>query len=808
MPLDITTDYAALVTRDGLLKLTEPEIDYLQSYLARHDRGGYYLALYNMTGNTQAITQAQIATFSEGLGGTAFFANFMLQNYFVPSIYPGVYHLSQAVAARSLAAIEAKFDLDKNNGTNLNTGYINTTETFDSARFAWRDNGVEPQFPGNLLDTVAAGGDFVAAKLAWFSQMGVSDPAPSESVTMQRVVNVINSLMNSGTLSSSAFTTLATSDGTLAALIGTLGGPILGKRIADYESRPDLYTIQALPDATYKVAISKVSNKVVGVFNNQLFPTSWDEFLNRLVTNWASIVASIVLRAPGLVTSAVTAFLNSYLSDFHRTLTQGTPNFDGDVSPQILLPNLDGTVAPYPNTNTHSLPTNDTRWGTGGWFPILWADTLNPGEGDDRVFGGDGDDELYGVGGNDVIYGQSHNDRLYGNAGNDVLRGGHGNDRLYGGEGNDLLDGDDSGSVANGADELYGEGGNDVLAGGRGDDVLDGGDGHDQVFGGAGNDPLVAGGAGNDHVEGNDGADLVDGGSGHDVLLGGSGIDELVGGSDDDLLLGGADDDHRLEGGAGRDWLDGGAGFDNYHLSTTDTAVDTIADSESTGRLFVDGVMIGGFTCIQPNLYESTGGLYRIAILGDGSTTSTATLYRKSDGRTLANIIGIQGSTVLGYTLPPPPNVGSPTWTFGSRTQDDTIHGTVVQGSTTLTPGFGQIRGWDGHDWIVGGTYSRMEIVGDTGNDVLYDQVLATNDAGQNTLLFGGAGSDFLYGTGASMTLSGGTGNDFISSARYNSAPIFTVMARGTNGELTELLDQAAPTVVTALGERLSLNRH
>ena len=325
-----------------------------------------------------------------------------------------------------------------------------------------------------------------------------------------------------------------------------------------------------------------------------------------------------------------------------------------------------------------------------------------------------------------------------------------------------------------------------------------------RMYGGAGNDTLT-GGNRSDYLEGGRGTDVINGGSGADILLGNQGIDELIGGSGNDWLLGGADADLRLEGGSDRDYLEGGAGFDNYYLSTSDTAVDTIFDSNNDGRLFVDGTMIGGFTCIQPNLYESTGGLHRMVVLGDGSTTSTATLYRKSDGRTLANIIGIQGPTMLGYTLPPPPNVGSPIWTFGPRPQDDTIRGTVVQGSTTLTPGFGQIRGWDGHDWIVGGTYSRMEIVGDTGNDVLYDPVLATNDAGQNTLLFGGAGSDFLYGTGASMTLSGGTGNDFISSARYNSAPIFIVLARGTNGELVELVDQAVATVVTGLGERLSL---
>jgi pimeloyl-ACP methyl ester carboxylesterase len=93
----------------------------------------------------------------------------------------------------------------------------------------------------------------------------------------------------------------------------------------------------------------------------------------------------------------------------------------------------------------------------------------------------------------------------------------------------------------------------------------------DHLYGGRGND-ILNGFRGDDYLEGGDGADRLDGGTERDLLLGGAGIDELIGGDGDDWLLGGADSDLRLEGGRGRDRLEGGAGFDNYYLSTSDTA--------------------------------------------------------------------------------------------------------------------------------------------------------------------------------------------------------------------------------------------
>lgn len=51
---------SSLVTTSGNIKITKAELDYLWSFLVRGDRGGYYVALYNMAGNYQALEQVQV----------------------------------------------------------------------------------------------------------------------------------------------------------------------------------------------------------------------------------------------------------------------------------------------------------------------------------------------------------------------------------------------------------------------------------------------------------------------------------------------------------------------------------------------------------------------------------------------------------------------------------------------------------------------------------------------------------------------------------------------------------------------------
>ena len=77
-----------------------------------------------------------------------------------------------------------------------------------------------------------------------------------------------------------------------------------------------------------------------------------------------------------------------------------------------------------------------------GVVTITLTDTLNLGDGDDRVTApSDSAVVINGGGGNDTLSGGNGNDSLNGGTGNDMLGGGGGDDRLTGGTGDDVLTG-------------------------------------------------------------------------------------------------------------------------------------------------------------------------------------------------------------------------------------------------------------------------------------------------------------------------------------------------------------------------------
>lgn len=478
-------------TNAGLLKITDQEIRYLESYLQRGDRGGYYMALYNMTGSEEALLQAQISTFSEGAGGTAYLANALMQQYLIPAgEYPGIYFMSQAVAEKSLEGIKNKLKL--NEDSNIYTGYLSDDEIFDTAAKAWKESWLEADpvngkdisqyFPGNLL----AAGQGAATTLEQILNDLSLPVLPSEDAVLQNAGRILAELYRDGALTSQRFLEKLTSGGALAAFLATMfgGGQLLGKRLSDYEEKPLEYEIHTLPDSSYKVAIKKSNNTVVGVFENSLIPNSLGEILNTLASNALSMGALLVGGLPlGLTTAVITTFVNEVLlDDLHRMLSESEAGFNGDVNPLIKNAYPIGTGG---SQVTNSATTgNDTRWGTGGLLSVLYADTLYGGAGNDTLFGGDGNDELHGNEGSDIVYGQTGDDTLYGEDGVDTIRGGAGADTLYGGKGDDTLDGDDiNPETIGGADTLDGGVGNDLLVGGNGNDTYKfrAGDGQDTV---------------------------------------------------------------------------------------------------------------------------------------------------------------------------------------------------------------------------------------------------------------------------------------------------------------------------------------
>lgn len=57
-------------------RITQAHFNELSAVLAAGDRGGFYLKLYELTGNKQALIQAAITTYSGVWGGMAVTANY------------------------------------------------------------------------------------------------------------------------------------------------------------------------------------------------------------------------------------------------------------------------------------------------------------------------------------------------------------------------------------------------------------------------------------------------------------------------------------------------------------------------------------------------------------------------------------------------------------------------------------------------------------------------------------------------------------------------------------------------------------
>lgn len=186
----------------------------------------------------------------------------------------------------------------------------------------------------------------------------------------------------------------------------------------------------------------------------------------------------------------------------------------------------------------------------------LLSDVIFGLDGDDSINTGDGLDRVEGGRGDDTIFGGGHDDHLNGGTGGDTIVGETGDDRIIGGGGNDDLRGE------SGDDVLEGNGGNDIFNGGGGDDLVVGDAGDDQLHGSFGDD-LLEGGLGVDYLGGDAGNDSLLGGADVDILDGGTGTDVLMGEAGDDELHGAAGDDV-LDGGTGEDLLLGGLGIDRF----------------------------------------------------------------------------------------------------------------------------------------------------------------------------------------------------------------------------------------------------
>ncbi|MCW2606376.1 MAG: toxins and related Ca2+-binding protein-like protein, partial [Frankiales bacterium] len=450
--------------------------------------------------------------------------------------------------------------------------------------------------------------------------------------------------------------------------------------------------------------------------------------------------------------------------------------------------------------------------------------TVDPGTGDDTVFGSD----LI-----DVVTGSSRTtDSLVavGGKGEDVLAGGFGTDALYGGPGRDWVVAEPAaltnstgvpgelGTVARGYTKTPLPTGTapstKTLVGGDDADRIIGGDGASNVFGDryeaaacgspvlsplssapvepAGGSPgrdLVTGGAGVDRVKAGGQADKVSTFGADDLLCGQGGDDELLAGNDADSAWGGSGKD-RVYGESGADTLFGNDGDDQLFGAA---GADTIEGNGDADRLFggtEPDLLVGGTrAAAQPDgadvLYGDEGtdtligdngsDTYPFDLQGVAGAGGKDTLYGGAEDDSAYG--GLDGDLVRGGSgADHAEGNGGEDTVYGEAGEDELLGGSTEQASAGVgRPDVGDtVDGGDASDVVVGdnavvsrtGTSSPLLVghgfaLGHAVERLDLGTAPTAGTSGVDTLL-GGAAGDLLLGGGQGDTLSGQDGEDLL----------------------------------------------
>jgi hypothetical protein len=180
------------------LALTSSEVQILENLAKAGDRAGFYIAYYGMTGNKEALLTASIATFSGYVGGTAYAANWLLNDRYGvdrqpgaprPDLAPfvtgggfmpgdnapfaGMYAISQKIVEQTLAAIKDDLSpgtIEDQNGLGVDgkrDGNTTDSRLFLGAWNAWLGVNNYTMFPGHFLtgnDGIIPGDQSVVSK--------------------------------------------------------------------------------------------------------------------------------------------------------------------------------------------------------------------------------------------------------------------------------------------------------------------------------------------------------------------------------------------------------------------------------------------------------------------------------------------------------------------------------------------------------------------------------------------------------------------------------------------------------------------
>ncbi len=465
---------------------------------------------------------------------------------------------------------------------------------------------------------------------------------------------------------------------------------------------------------------------------------------------------------------------------------------------------------------------DDTLIGTGydDWLQGLAGnDTLIGLAGDDLLDGGDGNDTLTGGAGIDIFQGGAGDDMfivegddpyydtflggdgfdsIQGGAGDDVIRvnsfdwtsgielidGGAGENTISGTGGDDIIDlssDPEAGSAieVTNVSRILGDGGDDSIIGTANRDVIYGGDGYDSLFGGDGDDFISGGSLLNDQSVTTEVIDTVYGGNGNDIVMGSdSGVnDNVYGGAGDDILIttkGSGDD---LAGGVGSDVYLVNHGFtvpstDRLGIHDGDDAPNVGAAKDLSGVdtiSFGSGIRPDDITASVAHYTWSNNGYVRetmevsldlglpdelVIIKWYQCVTQDGVVTYESDGA-IERVQFISDSCMRVYDFK---RLIEARW-------DELM---LAEGAVQLfTPEF--MSQFDISDTaeIAGGDYAvQYALVGQTPEEVDYDQSMGISGSDADDSLSGTACSNYITGLDGNDVIDAGAGNDIIVGGR------------------------------------------
>ncbi len=438
------------------MALTQAEVDILDGLVKAGDRAGFYVAYYGMTGNTEALLTARISTFSGLTGGTAYAANWLLNDKYknapptdtADARYKGIYFLSQEVARQSLRAIQDDLRsgvLRPETYDNTPDGLVNENRLYVSSFDAWKSSNNYSMFPGHLLtgtDAINPGDFSVPGDLAP-AQNGIRSHAAAAGFDASLRALLYSSYFGKseadmrGTLVDGPNGMKLSLDAQ-GRVSGIFGGPILSSDIMATVATVGARVAQAYLAGTEVLGESLnawIARQLTGL---GLAVVLGQETYDALVKAWADELPrfSANLRAMAGVDAATPiagidfAGIRARLSEFASPEVSPTGPKSADLQ---AIKHLWGQGEGVPDRVLHSHDGTATG-GVGNDLIIGRNPTVLANAPDDRLEGGAGNDVIWGRGGRDLIIGGD---------GDDILRGGMGNDTFRPGRGRDIVDGGD-----------------------------------------------------------------------------------------------------------------------------------------------------------------------------------------------------------------------------------------------------------------------------------------------------------------------------------------------------------------------------